>query len=551
MGILSSLQFNDETTIPLGNNDIIVFVGPNNAGKSQSLKDIYKLCENENNDVTVIKHLEFTKPSQEDLVKSISKNCRTVNNGGYVEYKSHGFSMSSHSLASFQGWQALGPLRNYLVSHLSTEERLRLANPPQQINRTDPWTHPIHYPSFDSTYRKRLSDCFERAFGSKIVPNVLNGRTVPLCIGNDLAISEADATYQEAIESYSEILGSYEQVQNQGDGIRSFVGITLNMMLDNYELFLLDEPESFLHPPQAKIMGETIGELAKQSTQVIISTHSKEIVQGVTEACPSRVKVIRITREGSANTFSVLNNDLICSIWSDSLLRHSEIMNCMFHSSAVICESDSDCKMYSIVFDHWKQSANLPAQTQFIHCGGKSRVASIVKILRSIGVDYRAVVDIDILDNRDTLKKLAESCGGDFEAISVDYNNLRSQIVQQKTPISKESLSSILDSASDPLTDPDIKAIEKALSAKSPWAPLKKSGRAAIPHGNATRAFDNINAYMQSLGVFIVPVGEIESFVPSIGNHGPKWVEDVLDAYPDLSNPVYHAITQFVETWQL
>ena len=74
MGILSSLQFNDETTIPLGNNDIIVFVGPNNAGKSQSLKDIYKLCENENNDVTVIKHLEFTKPSQEDLVKSISKN---------------------------------------------------------------------------------------------------------------------------------------------------------------------------------------------------------------------------------------------------------------------------------------------------------------------------------------------------------------------------------------------------------------------------------------------------------------------------------------------
>jgi len=29
-------------------------------------------------------------------------------------------------------------------------------------------------------------------------------------------------------------------------------------------------------------------------------------------------------------------------------------------------------------------------------------------------------------------------------------------------------------------------------------------------------------------GIFIVEVGELEGFVKSIGNHGPKWVNEVL-----------------------
>mgnify|MGYP003444027752 CR=1 FL=1 len=44
-GYVSKIIFNNGTQINLKEDDIIVFVGPNNAGKSQSLKDIYTLCE--------------------------------------------------------------------------------------------------------------------------------------------------------------------------------------------------------------------------------------------------------------------------------------------------------------------------------------------------------------------------------------------------------------------------------------------------------------------------------------------------------------------------
>lgn len=39
---LSEIDFNDDTKIDrINKNDIVIFVGPNNVGKSQTLKDIY------------------------------------------------------------------------------------------------------------------------------------------------------------------------------------------------------------------------------------------------------------------------------------------------------------------------------------------------------------------------------------------------------------------------------------------------------------------------------------------------------------------------------
>ena len=42
-GYITNIKFNNETNVNINRDDIIVFVGPNNAGKSQSLKDIFSL----------------------------------------------------------------------------------------------------------------------------------------------------------------------------------------------------------------------------------------------------------------------------------------------------------------------------------------------------------------------------------------------------------------------------------------------------------------------------------------------------------------------------
>ena len=51
------------------------------------------------------------------------------------------------------------------------------------------------------------------------------------------------------------ILKNYSELDIQGDGFRSFVGVTLSILLCKDRIILLDEPEAFLHPAQARTLG--------------------------------------------------------------------------------------------------------------------------------------------------------------------------------------------------------------------------------------------------------------------------------------------------------
>jgi hypothetical protein len=66
------------------------------------------------------------------------------------------------------------------------------------------------------------------------------------------------------------------------------------------------------------------------------------------------------------------------------------------------------------------------------------------------------------------------------------------------------------------------------------WSLLKRSGLAALPSGSASNAAEQLTERLRDLGIHVVPVGEIEGFVRSIGGHGPDWVAAVLEAFsPD------------------
>ena len=64
-------------------------------------------------------------------------------------------------------------------------------------------------------------------------------------------------------DSYS-ILSKYSKLDNQGDGFRSFVGVVLSLLLSEHRIILLDEPEAFLHPAQAKMLGRWVAEYLKR-----------------------------------------------------------------------------------------------------------------------------------------------------------------------------------------------------------------------------------------------------------------------------------------------
>jgi hypothetical protein len=62
----------------------------------------------------------------------------------------------------------------------------------------------------------------------------------------------------------------------------------------------------------------------------------------------------------------------------------------------------------------------------------------------------------------------------------------------------------------------------------SPWDAVKHYGESAIPQGQATRQFRELHKPLQEMGLWVVPVGEMEGFCRSIGGHGPSWARQVI-----------------------
>ncbi|MGW3149098.1 AAA family ATPase [Streptomyces sp. NPDC001177] len=60
-------------------------------------------------------------------------------------------------------------------------------------------------------------------------------------------------------EEYLSALASLPGLMQQGDGMRSLLGLLVPLVTSLYPIVFIDEPEAFLHPPQATALGRILG----------------------------------------------------------------------------------------------------------------------------------------------------------------------------------------------------------------------------------------------------------------------------------------------------
>ena len=216
-------------------------------------------------------------------------------------------------------------------------------------------------------------------------------------------------------------------------------------------------------------------------------------------------------------------------------------------------ESDSDCKLYSIIESHLKHKEDKYSETLYIHCGGKHRMAKIAKALKMLNINTKLIPDIDVLNDETVFSNIVEAFGIEWTSIESNYKTIVGNLHSSKENVSRSEVSAIVEqvlssSKKETLSKKEIELIKNSLKTVSKWAPLKEYGIKAIPRGDAATAFNSMNDTLKEHGIFIVPVGELECFIKEVGGHGPDWVNTVLEKYPDLDNPVYEDITQFVQS---
>jgi hypothetical protein len=176
------------------------------------------------------------------------------------------------------------------VNILSTEARLAAANPAPSIKMTSqPPTYSLHFLQKYDEREIRFSDYFKQAFGKDLVVHRNAGSEVPLYVGKRPKPKGGD---DRVSQSYLTDLEKLDLLHMQGDGMRSFVGVLLNAFISSHSILLIDEPEAFLHPPQARLMGKMIARDLPSKRQLILATHSENLIKGLLDTGKDNLKRI-------------------------------------------------------------------------------------------------------------------------------------------------------------------------------------------------------------------------------------------------------------------
>lgn len=533
---IESIKFNDDTVVEFESNDIIVIVGPNNSGKSASLKEASGFLKSKNAKSKVIKSIQFSKQgSYAEVIKLIEQNSKkefTTNDEPW--YNGMGYRIYAGEVKTTwnENSNEFKTLSIIFSKNLTTEERLKAANPAQNIKlTTESPKHPINVLQKSDKLEKQFNEYFKQAFDLDLIVHRNAGSEVPLYVGIAPKINKGQ---DRLSESYQIELEKLDLLHEQGDGMRSFVGVLLNAFIGNQSLLFIDEPEAFLHPPQARLLGKMLATDLPSSRQLFLATHSTDFLKGLLEGNSKNLKILRIQRNGNINNINTLNNSEIDSIWSDSLLRHSNILDGLFHSKVIICESDSDSRFYSAILSavNEKQKQTY-SDTLFIQCGGKHRIPTVIKALKKLNVPICSICDFDVLNDKNPLKDIYEESGGKWDEIEKEWKTVKQAIESKRPELEakelKDEIDLIFNSVSEKIMPKEkISEIGKSLKKASAWSHAKQVGKLFIPSGEATKAYEKLIKKLKSNNVFIVEVGELESFVKSVGNHGPKWVNEVL-----------------------
>jgi len=543
---ISNLAFSDGTTISVSPNDVVLVVGPNNAGKSAALRAIRDKLQNGAHKSPVLTSLEIQKTGTlAEIIGWLLSWTVTQKDSSPDNPIFQALGHALHQSQAREEWRrsdhALGALSRWFCYLLSADERLQICNPPGNIAlaRDNP-SHPIHFLLRDDKLELRLSTKFRKAFGADLVVHRNAGNQVPLHVGSR-PIPTADE--DRVSISYIERLETLPTLHSQGDGMRSFAGVLLATSVGRENVMLIDEPEAFLHPPQARLLGTTLVQDRGKERQLFIATHSTDVLRGVLDAESPDVRVIRIRRHDKVNIVRLLSNDRIKELWGDPLLRYSNILDGLFHESVVVCEADADCRFYSAMLDAVSADRNeleRRPDLMFTHCGGKARLPVVIRALREVDVPVKAVVDFDVFSEIEPLQSITKALGMEWSTIESDWKVIKNAVDSKKPDLSAEDVRREIGEVLNGVTTTTFPAaaktrIQALLKRSSAWAHAKVVGKAFVPSGEASKACERLLTTLRAGGLHVVEVGELEGYVRTEGGHGPRWVNAVLarDLYGD------------------
>ncbi|HJQ92017.1 MAG TPA: AAA family ATPase [Acidimicrobiia bacterium] len=534
------LEFNDGTPIELDPGQIVVLVGANNVGKSSALQDISaQLLARPKSGHRVIARVDLAHAEGHpepliDWVKSRFPRFQARASDPFVYGTAQATVNESQLEETPLKPGIIDQIRRVVTFVANAQQRLDLTKPAQPIDRIRslPQT-PIQALYNDTEKVERLSQASESAFGQPLTFSHHDGHW-RLRLGVPAVPPTTTGRHLFPTPETRQAIESLPMVEEQGDGLRSYLGVLLELLAERHLFVVLDEPEAFLHPPQARQLAAEIMRTKQAHAQLFLATHDSNFVRGLLDAQNVTLTIVRIDRSEDKNPVQVIEPSTIGAVATDPVLRHSNILDSLFHTAAVVCEAEPDCLLYeSVLVDN-----NLiPSGTtlHFVGSSGKERVRQTCQLLQSLGVPTAAIVDFDILKRTEDVELLLKAIGAEV----ADIERLLSTVVAQLTELANSKaqtkkhflneVSAILQNVGDeePISASKAGEVAELTRGTGTWAALKRHGIAETKGDLHVQLMELLDR-LSERRLHIVPRGELEGWFRAAPGKGGQYVAAVL-----------------------
>lgn len=516
-----------------------VLIGPNNTGKSQSLRDIHDQMVNRSSRTTIITNLEIEKPNTfDDLIvgleisddpnnidQSIIKGIQPNLSGGdrigvNLKPLKQQFDQSSNIEA------ILGIFGKFRVSYLDAGSRLEVvkekpSGSPEAVSEN------LLQALLDDTTQKNeiaLNKIFKETFNKEIKLDYSGRQHVCLRVAK-----EFEEIPKHISKAYA-VFNKYNKIDNEGDGYKSFAGVVLSTLISEGRIILLDEPEAFLHPAQARKLGAWLSQYSnKVPGQIVVATHNANFLSGILSSNQD-VNIFRLNRDGNKTTYSLISPESTKKLANSPILSSQRVLEAVFHNGVVVCESDSDRSVYQSVANIIFNNQNL----LFIHAHNKQTIWQVVELLKKANIPVVAITDIDILNSKTEIERLIKSFN---KTCPKKYLERVEKVIKAVEGMSEnEQLKNLkfiveelhLQLGKNEHTLSGAKAaLNRIIKEASKWSEIKRYGVKMMPKGtkNTTK---NLIQEAKSYGLFIVPYGELESWMSLKTRRKNAWIIQAL-----------------------
>ncbi|MCB2176949.1 MAG: AAA family ATPase [Actinomycetales bacterium] len=535
---------------------VTAIVGANNAGKSTILREINEMLahrpghpELERLSLDTLKLLRDGNPG--DVVAWVGDHSSFVTNPGQAGFQRLNTGVEQ-PLVLTQAWTRsapeLGALAPFVCFYGNAQGRFSVGGSAEMRDASDsPATHPVHYLQDDRTLLDEVSTITQKIFREPLTLDPL-GRTIRLRVGKvDLPVPPIDNIPAD----YRQALAALRPLDEQGDGMRSLLGQLLPLVSATFPVVLLDEPEAFLHPPQAYALGVELGRLAhERRMQVILATHDRNLLSGLLSTAAS-TSVVRLTREAGPAEAHQLNADDLQLLWTDPVLKYTNVLDGLFHRLVVLAEAESDCGYLAAALgcpDRPPETTIATNEVLFVPTGGKDGMAKVATALKAVRVPVVAAPDLDVIADEAKLSSLVDAVGGG--GWTPDLSDLwRAATADLTAPRQAARVDDVLEAVEavlDPHRGEDYsvehreKVKAQLRASASPWEAVKAHGMSAF-RKQARVSAEALVKELQKRRVVVVQDGELECLAPTIAvRKGPGWLQAALAAN-EQCNPATQA----------